>query len=236
VNSIILFDSDRDQSDPNVFHIEDDFRLNHLNNVVKASVGKMLQLTWLDHKRGVGEVVNLNPFSIKWVKDAPSAESGVHLYVGLSRPPTCKKILEHGSTMGVSSFTFFSTDLGEKSYRSSKLWTEELYKELLHLGLSQSRLYYQMPKVEVLDRMPKVSELAGAFYLDPSCERYLNKKDVDGELEPRFLIGPERGWSDQELSTLSSGELHGRLLSPSVLRVEIATFSLLGQLHLLQNQ
>jgi len=233
VNSLILIDSEFDSK---VFRIEDQKKLKHLKEILKVEIGDYLEVTWLNRKRGRAEVVNLTPMTLKWFSNEKvQGKANIHLLIGLSRPPTCKKILEHGASLGVKSFTFFPTDLSEKSYGQSKLWRDENYIEFLTLGLSQSRHYFELPSVEVRRAPLEFCSLERTFYLDPSCDYYFRGDDFGQEGQITCLLGPERGWSPRELSLLDESKMEGRCLSSSVLRVEIATFSLLGQLHLLHN-
>jgi 16S rRNA (uracil1498-N3)-methyltransferase len=234
MNSLILYQTD--QLDELNFQVTDSDRLEHLSRVLKVTKGKELTVTFLNH--GIGEAVvtyaDSKKVDLTIKKLNQTLAPKIKLYIAVSRPPTIKKLLEHGTSLGVSEFIFYKAALSEKSYLDSKVFEENSINKLLDLGLSQSAYYYQRPVVKVLPYLPEqeLMKNPSPFYLDPSANHFLNKEIVElaGE-EKAFIIGPERGFTNEELKIFENLGLKGIKLHRSILRVEIATFALLGQLE-----
>ena len=185
---------------------------------------------------GQCEDINKKSIKIKLNQTYEGQRGKISLQIGLSRPPTCKKILEHGSSLGVKSFEFFHGALSEKSYATSKLFQENKAQETMHLGLSQSNIYCHEPCLNIVQKR-SIPETEHKYIL--SLDNNLTFSDYISKSFPQDLtlaLGPERGWTkDEEKELLSQGYRPVRI-GPSTLRVEIATFVALGQLSLIASQ
>ena len=130
-----------------------------------------------------------------------------------------------------------STDLSEKSYLESSLWKTNEYIRSLREGAEQAEttvlpVLYQYKK---LDRCLSVFSLPiRKIVLDPAAEQLLWKQ-LESEHETRDLInpvalavGPERGWSERELSLFYEAGFQFRRLGTRVLRTEAAALIAAG--------
>ncbi len=162
----------------------------------------------------------------------------VNLIIGLSRPQTCKKVLELGTSMGVKSFEFLDAKLSEKSYAQSKVFQNNAFEKYLLNGLSQSSNLHIMPSLKVEKSLKKESGEEGEqkLILSPFSEKSLNDISLDFEKPITVAIGPERGWTGKEVEKFKSHNFLEVKISSSVLRVETATISVLSQLELLKNK
>lgn len=218
-------------------HISDVKRSTHVQDIIKIQEGQTLKVTVLNRGLTNATVKKLNKKSIELeiVSDFHKPVSpDWHVVVGLSRPPTMKKVLEHGSSLGIKHFHFLPATLSEKSYTSSKIWEEDKLQETLGDGISQSAYYWQLPKVSLYKSL---SELPS---FDSFDKRILSLAQGSGSMpsidksQPLVLaFGPERGWTANEDEQLRKTGFKPISIAPSVLRVEIALFATLGQCHFL---
>ncbi len=231
MNQIILhpYEQQTDQS----FSLQAGLRLSHLHTVLKAQVGDTINFGVLNGKRGQAHIKSLDQHSceLQVISQEESLKPWCHLIVGLSRPPTVRKILEHGSCAGVASFTFVQAQLSEKSYAESKVLKE--FQKYLHLGLAQSRAYTTEPTVQVcslkdLDRL----QLSATRFLATTQGHKLESLRASEEVT--LAIGPERGWTTAEQEFFLAANFKPIRLSESILRVEIAAFYALSQLEFLR--
>lgn len=231
MNRIVIKDPDKCENDRIV--ISDISIVDHINNILKLRKGDLIKLCLLNKGLASGEIesINLQEVEIKITERHEGLSSEIHLQIGLCRPPSMKKILEHGTSLGVTHFEFFKTELTEKSYLDSKVF--EKTSLLTELGLAQSGYYYQTPKVEKSLEF-KSSESSQKYFLSFNSDRYLNDYNLDLNSKICFAIGPERGWTNNEEQMLIDAGYLPLSISKSILRVEIATFALLGQYHLLK--
>jgi 16S rRNA (uracil1498-N3)-methyltransferase len=235
MNRIIL---KRTQKDQNVFHIEKENQLifEHLTNVINIKIGDTLKVSLLDEGLASVKVIAISQSIELHVTSeiSPSEIPETHLIVGVSRPPTLKKILEHGSSLGVTHFHFFKAKLSEKSYLQSKVFEHQNLDQLLRLGVSQSsqisfltevKLYKN--KEDIFDNIPQERYLLSLI----GNQSFLDYKDSLSK-PIALAIGPERGWVKEEEEHLITANFRPIKISKHTLRVEIATFSALAQLEM----
>lgn len=235
LNSLIIFDHEQEED---LITIVDEYRLNHLNSVLKVEVGQSLKVTLLNSGLAQAEVQHIEKNKIQFKIKSEIEKIDYpewHLLVGLSRPPTMKKVLEHATSLGVTHFHFFTAKLSEKSYADSKIWEENSSNKILLDGLSQSARYWKMPKISIHQSLDSIPSFQG-FDLRVSSLA----KGVDAKMkaltskQPLVLaFGPERGFTQAEDDALRLKGFQPFSLGQGVLRVEIAIFSALGQCHLL---
>ncbi len=170
--------------------------------------------------------------SFETIPGQATTPASLTLLVGLSRPQTIKKVLELGTTMGVSRFLFVPAELSEKSYGTSKVFGQvELEKHLL-LGLAQSACLFQLPEVHVLKssrQIEKYVENSKKYLcsLTDKHERALLPKDSSEAIT--IAIGPERGWTNMEEENFLKLGFQRLGLYSTTLRVEAAVVSALTQ-------
>ena len=231
MNRIVIKNPEQCENDHIV--ISDITIVDHINNILKLRKGDQIKLCLLNKGLANGKIesINLQEIKIKITERYEGLNSEIQLQIGLCRPPSMKKILEHGTSLGVTHFEFFKTELTEKSYLNSKVF--EKTNTLTDLGLAQSGHYYQAPKIEKSLKF-KPTEYSQKFFLSFNSDRYLNDYNLDFNSKVCFAIGPERGWTNDEEQMLIDAGYLPLSISKSILRVEIATFALLGQYHLLK--
>ena len=245
LNTILLFDKEQIHSgDELSFCLKmsgnSDERFLHLRDHLKIKNGDQLQVSVVNRGAGTATVHELTNEScllkVSSLKTVVSAE--IKLILAAARPPTMKKIMEHGTTMGITHFEIIRADLSEKSFLDSKIMQPEESSKFLKLGLAQARGRYQMPTVAVSPRtyrpsaLPKENE-EQRFFLDLRATRTFLQQSLNFEKPITLAIGPERGWSENERKAFLEAGFQPVLLSRVPLRVEHAVFSSLAQLELL---
>ena len=234
MNRILIFE--REWNQKHTIEIKDVERLTHIKNVICPRVGDRLKLCLVNFGLAEARVESLSDQSLtlKILERSEGQKANVHLEVGLSRPLTCKKLLEAGASLGVGSFSFFHTKLCQKSYASSKLFKDGGAERAICQGLSISGVYYQMPSWKL--------HPPGAFPHSKEKQKYflsLHTQKTFADVRPNFAesivvaIGPERDWTEQEEQQLLQNGYHPINLGPSILKVEVAACVALGQLQLL---
>jgi RsmE family RNA methyltransferase len=226
MNSFLVFEEEKVNE---AYLIHDKERIIHVQNILKSSIGDSLNVCLVNHGlgRGVIEEISSDHLKIKLGEINPMAHAPFELLIGVSRPHSCQKILEHGTCMGVSNFNFFTATLSEKSYLKAKLFED--YKKYLKYGLSQSGLYHKLPEVSLSKKYSGTQK----FILNPKTNKTFKDFQLKKDEKITLAIGPERGFTEKEVEEFKEkGFLEVSLGSP-ILRVEIATFTALGQLHLL---
>lgn len=163
----------------------------------------------------------------------PRPHLPVHFVVGASRPQTTKKVIHFAAMSGVSSLTFVGTENGEKSYLSSKVFSERSIKEEAAKGLEQS-FDCNPPEIRVV-RI--VREFIASQSIKAEGEHRIiaqpgSKNDavpkISASRRITIAIGPEAGWSEMEEAQFEEAGYTPVSLGERVLRVEFAAAYILG--------
>ena len=230
MNSIIL----KDQSGL----ITDKHLLDHIHATLKLKVGDLVKCSVLNRGLTKGEVLELTASScqLRLSSITPGIPQWFDLIVGLSRPQTTKKILEHATTFGARSFHFYKAALSEKSYLDSKIFQNQAFEEFMLLGLSQSAIYSNLPEFK-LDQFNPAKNYQAAplkFVLDLKTDKSFLDVPIDFNQPITLAIGPERGFISEDLEAFHQAGFTSIKISSSILRVEHAVYSAISQLELLK--
>jgi len=240
VNRLIL---KRSHSSQTQFSVRDEDVLSHLKGTLKVSLSDTLKATFLDE--GLGEVRVLaihegegsNSIELQLEGEiTPTLPKPLHLLIGVSRPPTMKKVIEHATSMGVTHFHFFKAELSEKSYLQSKTLEAANLSKLLSLGISQSAQISDLPVIDFYSSLSQAFQSLPEkrFLLSLKASRKFSQVQL-GKDSIALAIGPERGWTSAEEDLLEKNNFIPIKISSHTLRVEIATFSALGQVEMLRD-
>lgn len=234
MNSLILENSDGLIRDPLI--------LRHLDTTLKSKMGDVLKCTILGEGLALGEIVELSSSHcrLKLSDIKPGHHQWFNLIVGLSRPQTSKKVLEHASTFGAQKIHFFKSTLSEKSYLDSKVFQEKEYEEHMRAGLSQSGIYTKLPAFSLDKFNPaqnyKDQDSGQKFILDlKGAENFLKLSPaIDFKKPITLAIGPERGFVSEDIDRFHEAGFKSVKISSSILRVEHAIYSAVSQLELIR--
>ena len=210
-----------------------DHRGKHLKEILKLQIGDEIKMGLVGEKWGKGQYLgDENGFCrFIWpvrVFDAPPPYPLV-LLIGTPRPPTARRLLKDLTTLGVASLHFTPTDLGEKSYLQSSLWTKNEYRENLLEGAQQGESTH-LPEVhthrnlhEALKALP-----AGGLRIAPDLPKH-GLSQLTWPVTPpetvTIAVGPERGWTEKERIYLGENNFQTMNLGPRNLRTETASLT-----------
>jgi 16S rRNA (uracil1498-N3)-methyltransferase len=242
MNRIIFSEKNRKVDENDLFETTDPDVLFHLNRILGTNSAKsqnIVKATLIGKGTGQAELLerNENKALFKFSHLSESPKPWFNLIIGLSRPPTLKKILEHATAFGAKSMYFFKAELSEKSYLQSKIWEEGNLSKTLKLGISQGGNYSHLPEVTLSPKLPEslIQDLPHKLLLDLKSNQWMDKPQVDQTEPITFIIGPERGWTEKERETIIGLGATPIKTSSSILRTEMATFSILAQAELLRS-
>jgi RsmE family RNA methyltransferase len=219
--------------------ITDSKILNHLHTVLKSKIGDTVRVAVLNQDFYAGVITGLShsTCTMDLTKLSSPSLPWFDLIVGLSRPQTMKKILEHGTTYGAKSFHFFKAELSEKSYLDSKIFLNNAHEELMIDGLSQSGIYTHLPTLK-LEKYNLASQYKNSldqkFILDLDTDKTFHDYSIDTKAPIHLAIGPERGWTKNDTEEFHAAGFKSVKISSSILRVEHAVYSTIAQLELMK--
>jgi len=212
VNIILLEEHELGRSLP-----RRDERTIHLLKVLHKKQGDEFEAGILGGKRGTGRIEKINLdgsiFITVNASEPPAPRLRIRMAVSFVRPIQLKRIFRDLSNIGVSAIDLIGTDMGEKSYRETKLLVDGGAQAALIEGAIQSR-DTQIPDFAVFESLEKWIqerpwELAESKHASFSRIPLLLAMDnvrAEGSffhLTPTsrpgiIAVGPERGWSDRE--------------------------------------
>jgi 16S rRNA (uracil1498-N3)-methyltransferase len=200
----------------------------HVREVLKMGVGDELFVGIINGPRGKATITQDDDqamtFEIAWEKEIPALHP-LTLIVGLSRPQTCRKILHECTSLGVQKIAFFQAEKGHASYANSKLWNTDEWQQLLILGAEQA-FNTRLPEIEHFDSLEKCLKEIGPHSSKVALDLYeaeLQLGDFPISGPTALAIGPERGWSAHERTTLREANYTLAQMNDRVLRTETAS-------------
>ena len=217
--------------------------------------GESLKVAVMDGARGEGNVISVTSGEVTialTLTESALAPLPVSLIVGVSRPQTVKKVIQSAVMFGVSSLHFVRSEKGEKSYLQSRSLDEDQIEEETIKAMEQvwdsrrpeivvHRAFSHFVKQKLPVIMEATRSVGGASELlklvahpggsSLTCADSPRLRDAATVI----AIGPERGWSEDEVQTFEELGFQTIGLGERVVRVELALVFLLGQLALLRS-
>jgi RsmE family RNA methyltransferase len=216
-----------------------DGRTIHLLKVLHKKTGDCFDAGILGGCRGMGRIEKIGLdgsilFSLK-VDEEPPPRLPLRVAVGFPRPIQLRRLLRDLSNLGVAAVDLLGTELGEKSYRDTKLLSDGGAKEALIEGAIQSR-DTTIPALSVyasldawLRERPWDKRPSGSSRTFPLLVAADNVRPEGAlaRLPPThgsltLAVGAERGWSDRERDALEEAGFLRLSLGERALRTETA--------------
>ncbi|MFQ3224772.1 MAG: 16S rRNA (uracil1498-N3)-methyltransferase [Lentimonas sp.] len=207
-----------------------DPRAQHLRKVLRAEVGTLVFLGFVNGPRARAKVVAVEPgggFELEVVgTETAPAPLPIHLLIGLPRPHTAKRILFEAASLGVTAIHFFEAERSEPSYAQSSLWQTDEWRDRIRLGTEQAFGTY-LPQVAMhADLQSAISVLHGAD-VHVALDNYEAGGSL-GQVLPSIgasaviALGPERGWTADERDVFRKNGWRLAHMGAHVLRAETA--------------
>ena len=225
-------------------------RAEHVMNVLHGEVGQIIKSGEVDGPIGTSEILEImatgkcggQESSATMIKakvnhTEKSIEPWIDIILAPPRPRVMKRLLPQLATMGVGRIVLVGAQKVEKDFWGATLLKEENYRPLLIDGLMQGGTSI-LPKIECwksfnrflregLSSFETTERIVAHPYVDRGGEnRWRWRTDV----KPLLAIGPEGGWTDDEVAKLIENGFRGYSLVSRILRTDTATIALLAQL------
>jgi RsmE family RNA methyltransferase len=209
-----------------------DNRTIHLIKVLHKRAGDSFDAGILGGPLGTGKISSIREdgtlvYSLD-LRTEPAPRLPIRMAVGFPRPIQLRRLLRDLSNLGLEAIDLMGTDLGEKSYRKTKLLTAGGARAALIEGAVQARdtlipALSSYPSLEIwLEKAS--SAFSGALLIAPDniCPTGA-MANLPFHKRPTVLaIGPERGWSNRERDLLDRAGFIRLSLGKRALRTETA--------------
>ena len=237
-----------------------DERAEHVLNVLHGAVGQVLKTGELDGLAGtsvIEEIRNLHerePGSaqrgngllagevvVRCSHSEKAAKPWIDLILAPPRPRVLKRLLPQLAAMGVGKIVLVGADKVEKAFWGAQLVKEAVYRPLLIDGLMQCGTT-AIPTIRIEKTFRRYAEsrmeeeFAGHEKIvahppsDAPSAQTSNRSISQMSSRPVVAIGPEGGWTDDEVALLESKGFGRYSLGSRILRTDTATISIIAQL------
>lgn len=213
-------------------------RAEHVLNVLHGEVGQVLKTGEVNGLVGTSEIVAIDGGRIT-VRTAHAAESlkpWADLVLAPPRPRVMKRLLPQLAALGVGRIVLVGAKKVEKDFWGATLLKEENYRPLLIDGLMQAGASI-LPTLSTVRNFRRwaMDELDAAF---PTANRVVAHPYARSANRPEapmpqgrllLAVGPEGGWTDDEVELLESRGFRRLSLGPRILRTDTALVALLAR-------
>ena len=205
----------------------DDPRYIHMKNILKIGPGDSFDCGIINGKFGKAQIISMNKDCLSFdfiACDESPQLFPVTLIIGVPRPPTARRLLKDMTATGIDRIWFTGTELGEKSYLTSKIWKDKKYMEYVIEGAQQgeSTLLPEISRFHSLKGCIKELEDEKKYALDNNESTLAISTLPDCKKRMVLAIGSERGWTENERNLLKKNDFTLLSMGNRVLRTETA--------------
>lgn len=222
-------------------------RAEHVMNVLHGEVGQILKTGEIGGFIGTGVITGITrpPSSVSSPEitvacshDKRSLRPWVDLILAPPRPRVMKRLLPQLATMGVGRILLVGAKKVEKDFWGATLLKPENYRPLLVDGLMQAgtsilptletrRNFRKFVKEELDTLWPEAKRIVAHPY---DGNRTIEQPERSNNRAILLAVGPEGGWTDEEVTLLEEHGFARYSLGSRILRTDTATIALLAQL------
>ena len=215
-----------------------DARAAHILDVLHGEVGDTLKTGEINGLVGTGEIVAVSggDVTLRVCHDQASRAPWVDLILAPPRPRVLKRLLPQLATLGVGRIVLVGARKVEKDFWGATLLKEANYRPLLVDGLMQAgtsalpeimvrRGFRAFVRDEMDGLFPRATRLVAHPYGTKACA-CAREPNQDASL--LLAVGPEGGWTDEELAALEEKGFSRFSLGPRILRTDTAVIALLA--------
>ena len=222
-------------------------RAEHILGVLHGEIGQPLKTGVVGGLVGTSEIVAVSApgeaprVSVRVCHDTPAPAPWIDLVLAPPRPRVMKRLLPQLAALGVGRIVLVGARKVEKDFWGATLLKEEIYRPLLVEGLMQCgatvlpellvRRNFRRFLDEELDALfPNSDRIVAHPSPTPHEPRTTNHESRITSHEPRPLlaIGPEGGWTDNEVELLEAHGFRRFSLGPRILRTDTAAIALIA--------
>ena len=220
-----------------------DVRAEHVLNVLHGEVGQTLKTGILDGPIGTSVIERIEGGSVTvhCTHETPSLPPWIDLILAPPRPRVMKRLLPQLASLGVRRIVLVGAEKVEKAFWGAQLLKEEIYRPLLIDGLQQAGTTI-VPTIETFKSFRHFVERKLDTHFEGQSVRIVAHPESAATNEviscgargahalPVLAVGPEGGWTDEEVVRLEEKGFARMSLGPRILRTDTALIALLSRL------
>ncbi len=212
-----------------------EYQCTHILKVLKGKTGDIINVGELNGNIGTARIEKIDESECILKVDSLELPSPspipLTLIVALPRPQMIKRILQTVAMMGVKQLIFFKSARVEKSFWQSPVLQESEIQKQLILGLEQGKTTY-LPTVSlsknfnffIQNMLPELLDSKHCYITDFNATIKLGA--LNTTKENAVIIGPEGGFTQNEVDVFQSLSCIPLNMGERVLKVETAVTSI----------
>lgn len=212
----------------------DDFETKHVIKTLRKKVNDKVEATDGLGKHFSGRIISLKPqvkIQIESINTIEKAEHEISLGIGFIRPNRLEMVLEKSTEIGVNCFYLFRSE--HSNYFSDN---KNRFKKILRQAIKQSNRFY-LPDIHLCPSFKdflKITKPIEFKIAAISAESQPLKNIIKSEHFKNSLIaiGPEGGFSENEIILLKENKFQDVSLGNNRLRAETAALAAISYLTL----
>ncbi len=218
-----------------------DARAAHVLDVLHGEIGQTIKTGVVDGPVGTATITSIEGgrVTVCVEHDSKPLMPWVDLILAPPRPRAMKRLIPQLAALGVGRIVLVGAKKVEKDFWGATLLKEETYRPLLVDGLMQAgttalpvletRRNFRRFVTDELDAMFPTDKRIVAHPYSSSAECVHAAQARGGRL--LLAVGPEGGWTDDEVALLESKGFERLSLGPRILKTETAVVGLLVKLN-----
>lgn len=226
--------------------VADGARAAHILSVLRGEIGQILKTGEIGGRIGTGEIVSIEGagtdacrVGVRVVHETAPRASWVDLVLAPPRPRVLKRLLPQLAALGVGTVTLVGAKKVEKDFWGATLLKEAIHRPLLIDGLMQSGVSTELPVLNcvrnfrkwVREELDAAHSTSRRFVAHPYGAFGIGAAEPSAAADERLLlaVGPEGGWTDEEVALLEEKGFARYSLGPRILRTDTALIALLAR-------
>ena len=219
-----------------------DVRAEHVLNVLHGEVGQTLKTGELDGPVGTSVIERIDGtvVTVRCTHETPSLQPWLDLVLAPPRPRAMKRLLPQLASLGVRRIVLVGAKKVEKAFWGAQLLKAEIYRPLLVDGLQQAGTT-AVPTIEVFKSFKHFVErkldvcFAGqdvriVAHPAMAATRAAAPVMAATRAAPVLAVGPEGGWTNEEVGLLEERGFVRMSLGARILRTDTALIALISRL------
>jgi len=218
-------------------------RAEHVLGVLHGEVGQTLKTGVIDGPVGTSVITAVETggeptVEVRCSHGEASLRPWANLILAPPRPRVMKRLLPQLATLGVGTVVLVGAKKVEKDFWGATLLKPENYRPLLVDGLMQAgtsalptielrRNFRKFVREELDALLPSPVRIVAHPYGGAAC---CAADRISSESPLTLAIGPEGGWTDEEVALLEERGFERQSLGPRILRTDTAAVALLARL------
>ena len=215
-----------------------DARAEHILNILHGEVGQLIKTGTIDGLIGTSTILDIKSAAVTLQTNhtEESAAPWVDLILAPPRPRVLKRLLPQLATLGVGRIILVGAKKVEKDFWGATLLKPEIYRPLLIDGLMQAGTSI-LPTIAttrnfrrfIRDELDAAFPTANRIVAHPYGEGARGKTAAVSTERLLLAVGPEGGWTEEEVALLEEKGFRRYSLGSRILRTDTALIALLSR-------